>query len=163
MKFKSLSRISLRPQGLTIHSTEFSRPEHWSGLLFPSPGDLPNPGIEPRSPSLQVDSLPAEPPGKPKNTGVGSLSLLQGIFPTQKSNQGLLHCRQILYQLSYQGSPGAKESLLYFRCWQLGGSGGGQTSVQGQIPPTDNLVGQEILMAGVGGREGYMQKQHSQL
>ena len=46
---------------------------------------------------------PAEPQGKPKNTGVGSLSLLQGIFPTQESNQGLLHCRQILYQLSYQG------------------------------------------------------------
>ena len=50
---------------------------------FPSPGDLPNPGIEPRCPALQVDSLPAEPPGKPKNNGVGSLSLLQGIFPTQ--------------------------------------------------------------------------------
>ena len=39
-----------------------------------------------------------------QNTGVGSLSLLQGIFPTQESNQSLLHCRQILYQLSYQGS-----------------------------------------------------------
>ena len=43
---------------------EFSRPEYWSGELFPSPGDLLNPGIEPRSPALQVDSLPAEPPGK---------------------------------------------------------------------------------------------------
>ena len=43
---------------------------------------------------------------KPKNTGVGSLSLLQGIFPTQESNRSLLHCRRILYQLSYQGSPG---------------------------------------------------------
>jgi len=40
-----------------------------------------------------------------QNTGVGSLSLLQGVFPTQGSNRGLLHCRQILYQLSYQGSP----------------------------------------------------------
>ena len=48
--------------------------------------------------------LPAEPQGKPKNTGVGSLSLLQGIFATQELNQGLLHCREILYQLSYQGS-----------------------------------------------------------
>ena len=55
--------------------------------------------------SLQVDSLPAEPQGKPKNIGVGSLSLLQPIFPTQESNQGLLHCRRILYQLSYEGSP----------------------------------------------------------
>ena len=48
--------------------------------------------------------LPAEPQGKPKNTEVGSLSFLQGIFPTQESNQGLLHCRRILYQLSYQRS-----------------------------------------------------------
>ena len=84
---------------------EFSRPEYWSGQPFPSPGDLPNPGIELRSLALQADSLPAEPEGKPKNTGVGSLSLLQGIFMTQELNSGLLHCRQILYQLSYQGSP----------------------------------------------------------
>ena len=54
---------------------ELSRPEHWSGYHFPSPGDLSNPGIKPRSPTLQADSLPAEPQGKPKNTGVGSLSL----------------------------------------------------------------------------------------
>ena len=60
---------------------EFSRPEYWSGQPFPSPGDLPNLGIEPRSPALQVDSLPSEPLGKPKNTGVGSLSLLQGNLP----------------------------------------------------------------------------------
>ena len=57
-----------------------------------------------RYPALQEDSLPAEPQGKPKNTGVGSLSLLQQIFPTQGLNQGLLHCRWILYQLSSQGS-----------------------------------------------------------
>ena len=60
-----------------------------------------------RSPALQADSLPAEPQGKPKNTGVGSHSLLQRIFPSQESNQGLLHCRRTLYQdkvLLYQGS-----------------------------------------------------------
>ena len=57
------------------------------------------------------DSLPAEAPGKPENTGVGNLSLLQGIFLTQESNQGLLHCRRILYQLRYQGSPTAKLTL----------------------------------------------------
>ena len=73
-------------------------------IAYPSPEDLPNPGIKLRSPALQVDSLPAEPPGKPKNTGVGSLCLLQRIFPTQESSQGLLHCRRILYQLSHQGS-----------------------------------------------------------
>ena len=44
---------------------ESSRQKYWSGLLFPSPGDLPDPGIEPRSPAVQVDSLPAEPPGDP--------------------------------------------------------------------------------------------------
>ena len=44
-------------------SMEFSRPEYWSGQLFPSPGDVPNPGIEPMSPTLQEDSLPTEPPG----------------------------------------------------------------------------------------------------
>ena len=88
-----------------IQSMEFFRPEYWSGWPFPSPGDLPNPGIKPRSPALQADSLPAELPGKPKNTGVGSLSLLQQIFPTLESNWGLLHSRWILYQLSYQRSP----------------------------------------------------------
>ena len=58
-----------------------------------------------RSPTLQVDSVLSEPLGKPKNTGVGSLSLLQGNFLTQELNQGLLHCRWILYQLSYPRSP----------------------------------------------------------
>ena len=160
-------------------SMGLSRYEYWSGLPFPSPGDIPNPGIEPRSPALQADSLLSELQGKllgifptrglnpglsyyrqilyqlshkgsprilewvaypfsadpgiepgspelqvdsllaelpekprttilshkkPRNTGVGSLSLLHGIFPTQESNRGLLHCRWILYQLSYQGS-----------------------------------------------------------
>ena len=46
-------------------SMGFSRQECWSGLLFPSPGDLPDPGIEPGSPALQADTLPSEPPGKP--------------------------------------------------------------------------------------------------
>ena len=55
--------------------------------------NLPNPGIEPRSPTFQADSLLSKPPGKPMNTGVDNLSLLQGIFLTQESNQGLLHCR----------------------------------------------------------------------
>ena len=86
-------------------SMGFSRQEYRNGLPCPASGHLPNPGIKPRSPSLQADSLPVEPPGKPKNTGVGSLSHLQGIFPTQESNRGLLHCRWILYQLSYQGTP----------------------------------------------------------
>ena len=87
------------------HQARFSRQEHWGGLPCPPPGDLPNPGIEPGSHTLQADSLLFEPPGKTKNTGVGSLSLLQGIFSSQELNWGLLHCRQILYQLRYQGGP----------------------------------------------------------
>ena len=64
---------------------------------------------QPRDPTqvsdIAVDSLPAEPQGKPKNTGVGSLSLFQLIFLTKESNWGLLHYRHIFYQLSYQQSP----------------------------------------------------------
>ena len=64
------------------------------------------------APALEADFLPCEPPGKPKNTGVGSLSLPQGIFLTQELNRGLLHCSQILYQPSYQGSPTNKLTSL---------------------------------------------------
>ena len=108
---RSVVSDSLQPHGL--HSSwNFSRPECRSGQPFPSPGDLPNPGIEPRSAALPSDSIPAEPPGKPKNTEESSLSLLQGIFPPQESNWGLLNCRQILYQLSYQGSPSETRSVM---------------------------------------------------
>ena len=60
-KWKSLSCVRLLAIPWTIQSMEFSRPEYWSGQLFPSSGDLPNPGIKSRSPTLQADSLPAEP------------------------------------------------------------------------------------------------------
>ena len=82
-------------------SMGFPRQEYWSGLPSPTPGDVPNPELKPRSPAWQADSLPSEPLGKAMNTEVGSLSHLQGIFPTQELNQGLLNCRQILYQLSF--------------------------------------------------------------
>ena len=91
-----------KPMDYTVHGILQARILEW--VAFPFSRDLPNPGIEPRSPAEKADSLPAEPQGKPKNTGVGSLSLLQWIFPTQGSNWGLLHYRQVLYQLSYQGS-----------------------------------------------------------
>jgi len=70
------------PMDYTVHG--ILQAKYWSGYPFPSPGDLANPGIKPRSPILQADSLLAEPQGTPKNTGVGSLSLLQGIVPTQE-------------------------------------------------------------------------------
>ena len=87
----SVVSYCLGPHGLYIQSMECSRLEYWSGQPFPSPGDPSSPGIKPRSPALQTDSLPAEPPGKPKNTGMGSLSLLQQVFLTLESNQDLLH------------------------------------------------------------------------
>ena len=70
VKVKSLSRVRLFATTWTIAyeappSMGFSRQEYWSGSPFPSPGDLPNPGIEPGSPALQADALPSEPPGKP--------------------------------------------------------------------------------------------------
>ena len=106
MKWKSLSLVQLFVTPWTIYSPRNSPGQNTGvGSLSLLQGFLPNPRIKPRSPTLQAGSLPAEPLGKPKDTGVGSLSLLQRIFPTQESNQGLLHCRQILYQLSYEGSP----------------------------------------------------------
>ena len=57
--------IDIFPKMSAIWSMELSKQEYWSGLPFPSPGDLPNPGTEPRSPALQADALPSEPPGKP--------------------------------------------------------------------------------------------------
>ena len=82
----------------TVHGILQARILEWVSLPF-SRGYS-----QARSPTLQADFLPAETQGKPKNTGVDSLSLRQQIFPTQKSSRGLLHCRRLLYQLSYQGS-----------------------------------------------------------
>ena len=70
VKMKSLSRVRLFTTLWTVAhqaspSMEFSRQEYWGGLPVLSPGDLPNPGIEPRSPALQADTLTSEPPGKP--------------------------------------------------------------------------------------------------
>ena len=150
---KLLSRVWLFATPWTIayqdpQSMGFSRQEYWSGLPFPSPGDLPDPSLphckqtlyhlsHQGSPSLDrqclwlwyllwpksylrfffkvkfAQSCPTlQPCGQysswnspGQNTGVGSLSLLQGIFPTQGSNPGLQHCRQILYQLTHRGRP----------------------------------------------------------
>ena len=86
---KSLSRVQIFATLWTIAhqaplSMGFSRQEYWSGLPFPSPGDLPNPGIEPWSPALQADALSSEPPGKPGlinhlGEAVGRLVLTLGM------------------------------------------------------------------------------------
>ena len=70
------------PMDYTVHGILQAGVLEW--VTFHSPGDLPDSGIKPRSPTLQADSLPAEPQGKSKNTGVGNLPLLQGIFLTQE-------------------------------------------------------------------------------
>ena len=127
--FVTLWTITLQ----ALLSMGFSQQEYWNGLPFQCPlcesqsaSHSVSDSFQPHGPyspwnspgqntgvgslsllqqifPLQADCLSAEPQGKPKNTGVGSLSLLQWIFPTQESNWGLLYCRQILYQLSYQG------------------------------------------------------------
>ena len=97
-KWKLLTHVQFNPMDYTVHGILQAR--ILECLAFP----FSRGSSQPRDPTLQADSLPAEPQGKPKYTGVGSLSLLQQIFPTQELNQGLLHCRWILYQLSYQGN-----------------------------------------------------------
>ena len=127
VKVKSLSHVWLfaTPWYVVCQappSMGFSRQRYWSRLPFPSPGELPDPGIEPWSPILQADSTilatrmnqsesesrsvmsdslwhrglysPWNSPGQ--STGIGSLSFLQGIFPIQGSNPDLPHCRWIL-------------------------------------------------------------------
>ena len=104
MKVAQLCATLRDPMDYTVHGILQARKLELSSLSLLQ-GIFPTQGLNPGLPTLQVDSLPAEPQGKPKNTGAGSLWLLQVIFPTQELNWGLLHCRVILNQLSYQGSP----------------------------------------------------------
>ena len=81
---KLLSRVRLFATPWTIAYQappfmQFPRQEYWSGLPFPSPGDLPNTGIKPRSPTLQADTLPSEPPGKPRKTVKGIRNIFRFI------------------------------------------------------------------------------------
>ena len=75
VKVAQSCRTLCDPKDYTVHEILQATILEW--VAFTSPGGFPNPGIDPRSPALWTDSLPAEPQGKPKNTGVGSLSLLQ--------------------------------------------------------------------------------------
>ena len=104
-KSESCSAVSdsLRPHGLY---SPWNSPGQNTGVgsLSLLQRILPNPGIEPSSPTLLVDWLPAEPPRKPKNLEWVTHPFFSGSSQSRKRNQGLLHCRQTLYQLSYQGS-----------------------------------------------------------
>ena len=89
-----------------------SRPEYWSGQLFPSPGNLTNPGIKPRSPALQADSLPAGPPGKP---------LLLGVFLKAFS----VICYQLALNWGFSGGLAVKklpavQEMQKVQVWSLG-------------------------------------------
>ena len=89
-KVKLFSRVRLFVTPWTVAhqappSVGFSRQEYWSALLFPSPGDLSNPGIEPRSPALQADALTSEPPGKPKESRVLNY---KGLYKWRKRKLG---------------------------------------------------------------------------
>ena len=92
MKVKSLSRIRLFATPWTVAhqappSMGFSRQEYWNGLPFPSPGDLPDPGIEPSSPALQEDALTSEPPGKPQGGSKKKEKLKNKIAAIQKKHK----------------------------------------------------------------------------
>ena len=105
---KSLSRVRLFATLWTgahqaPQSIGFSRQEYWSRLPFPSPGDLPDPGIKPRSPTLQADTLTSEPCWLEDR--ISSTTYIV----CQESNSGILHCRQILYHLSHQSSPKSRK------------------------------------------------------
>ena len=111
---ESCSAVSNSLQPHELYNPWNSPGQNLEWVAFPFSRDLSNPGIKRRSPTLQAYSLPGEPQEKPKNTEVGSLSLLQQIFPTQESNQGLLNYRWILYQLSYEGSPNMTLKVTFF-------------------------------------------------
>ena len=92
---------------------KFSRPEYWSGYLFPSPGDLPNPGIKPRVPALQADYVPTEPPGK--LTISQSLLKFMSIESVMPSNHFILCCPLLLPSVLRSISIFSNESALHFR------------------------------------------------
>ena len=117
------------PMDYRVHGILQARILEWVAVPFSRESS------QPRSPALQVGSWPAEPPGKSNNTGVGNLSLLQQIFPTQESNWGLLHCKQILYQLNYQGSP---------KIWESRPNAADDTSVPSWTKELDTGLGPKV-------------------
>ena len=104
MKVAWLCPTLCDPIDYRVHGILQARILEWVAVPFSSGSSQPR-GSEPRSPALQVDSLPAEPLGKPKNTGVGGLSLLQHIFPIQELNQGLLHSSRFLTSCAIREAP----------------------------------------------------------
>ena len=115
-KWKLLSQTLCDPMDHRVHGILQARILEW--VAFPSSKGSSQPRVWTQVSHIAGGSLPAEPQGKPKNTRVGSLSLIQQIFLTQEWNRGLLHCRKILYQLSYEGSPGITEKCRKCSHWE---------------------------------------------
>ena len=100
---KSLSHVRLFATLWTVAhqaplSMRFSKQEYWSGLPFPSPGDLPNLGIEPTSPALQVDSLPSEPPGKPNKPEIQKRKEKKKILKSKEKRKAKLRHWKYLFE-----------------------------------------------------------------
>ena len=101
MKVAQLCPALCNPMDCVVH--EIFQARVLERIAFPFSRGSSQPKDQTQVSHIAGGSLPAEPQRKPKNTGVGSLSLLQGLFLTQESNRSLLHCRWILYQLSSRG------------------------------------------------------------
>ena len=101
---ESVSQSSLTFCDQAPLSMKFSRQEYWSGLPCPSPGDLPDPGIEPWSPALQADSLLSEPPGKPRGSQLE-------VLKKHPEETGLLLMQQMVITLGTQaGKPDSEQN-----------------------------------------------------
>ena len=120
---KSLSRVLLFPTPWTVAyqappSVGFSRQENWSGLPFPSPGDLPNPGIEPGSPALEKamaihsNALAWKIPWTEEPDRLQTMGSQRVRHDSDFTFTFLPHCRQMLYHLSHQGNPFGTWGLL---------------------------------------------------
>ena len=108
---KSFSPVWLFATPWTIQPRELSRPEYWSEYTFPSPGGSSQLRDRTQVSCIVGGFFTSWATREVQEYQTGSLSLLQRIFPTQESNWGLLHCRQILYQVSYQGSPPLEKEM----------------------------------------------------
>ena len=125
MKVKSLSRVRLFATPWTVAhqaplSMGFSRQEYWSGLPFPSPGDLPDPGIKPRSPALQADALTSEPPGKPSSSDISYKSFkwtplrpYKTSTLLEKSTCVFLMCEHIWLRQTFREGPSCTSLYLW--------------------------------------------------
>ena len=116
---KLLSRVQLfaTPWTVAYHappSMGFSRQEYWSGLPFPSPEDLPDPGIEPGSPTFQADALTSEPPGKPLIHYLGLLIAFLSIMERLQDNmekEMAAHSSTIAWKIPWTEEPGRLQSM----------------------------------------------------